>query len=136
MKVLFICKSSVGRSQMAAALFNKLSSAHAADSAGYDVGEKAGQSLHEMVFKSMGEKSHDLSKNTRRQLTKDIASQADYVVVMHNTGDKLPDFLTSSNVEYWDIKDPKGSDLETHRIVRDQIEQRVRELITKLDDAN
>ena len=43
MKVLFVCKSNIGRSQMAEAFFNKFSKNHKAISAGISTENHAGK---------------------------------------------------------------------------------------------
>src|SRR3989338_10979201 len=68
MKILFICKSNVGRSQMAPAFFNKLSKKHKAVGAGTHVRENENQSLHEFVIQSMAESGYDLSKTPENNL--------------------------------------------------------------------
>ena len=47
MKILFVCKGNVGRSQMATALFNKMSKIKAS-SAGTNVKEDEGQKIKEI----------------------------------------------------------------------------------------
>jgi len=56
---------------------------------------------------------------------------ADWAVTM-GCGDACP--YVPTTVEAWDIEDPAGLDLERVRVIRDQIEAKVRELVeTKLD---
>lgn len=137
MNVLFICRANVGRSQMAAALFNKYAEGkHLACSAGTKV-DVEGQKLKdretaENVLKSLDEVGIDARENVRTQLTEPIAQTADYIVSMVER-DTLPDYLqTNSNVRYWSVVDPFGQSLQFTRDRRDEIEQKVKELVNEL----
>jgi len=52
-------------------------------------------------------------------------------LVINMSGHELP-FKTRAPVEHWDIRDPIGESVQVYRAVRDQIEQRVIELISSL----
>src|SRR5665213_914852 len=88
MKILFVCQYNVGRSQMAAAMYNKLSSSSDAESAGTEV-EKPGQTLLERtkerggashVIDVMQEEGIDVSNNSRRQVSKSMIKQYDQII--------------------------------------------------------
>src|SRR5436190_12817336 len=90
MKVLFVCKANTGSSQIAAGLYNKLSKSGHADSAG-TVADNAGETLSERaqyrpaarhVIDVMAAEGVDISTNTRDQLTREMESQYDKIVVM------------------------------------------------------
>jgi hypothetical protein len=60
-----------------------------------------------------------------------VVVHADWAVTM-GCGDACP--YVPTTVEAWDIPDPAGRPLEEVRVIRDQIEARVRDLVdTKLD---
>lgn len=131
MKVLFICRANVGRSQMAAAFFNKISKKNKAVGAGTDVGDREGEPLHEFVIQCMSELGYDLSKNTRKQLTSKIVKNVDKIVVMIEKED-LPDYIDMSRVVFWKIDDVKGKSLEFHCKIRDQIKILVEKLVKEI----
>ena len=62
--------------------------------------------------------------------TDEVARAADVVVTM-GCGDACPVF-PGKRYEDWDLDDPQGKDLAMVRAIRDQIEQRVRKLLTEL----
>lgn len=131
MKILFICKANVGRSQMAPAFFNQLSKQHSATGAGTHVWEKEGQPLHEYVIETMKDKGHDVSQCTRKQLTPEDAASADKIVVMTEQ-ENLPPYVDLSKVIFWNIDDPKDMSLEVHHQIRDQILTLVEKLVGEI----
>lgn len=132
MKILFVCKGNVGRSQMAPAFFNLLSKKHKSIGAGTHVAEKEGQPLHEFVIKCMAELGYDLSKNARKQLTLEMVKEADKIIVFDSKKQDWPDFLKNSKkVIIWEIEDPRGGDLDVHRKARDKIKEKVQEFVNK-----
>jgi arsenate reductase len=131
MKILFICRANVGRSQMAPAFFNKLFKNHKAIGAGTHVGEHEGEPLHPFVIQCMSELGYDLSKNTRKQLTPEMVREADKIIVM--TGkENLPDYVDMSKVVFWKIGDAKDKSLEFHRQIRNQIKNLVEKLVKEI----
>lgn len=124
-KVLLICKSNTGRSQMAAAFLRKMKPELFVMDAGNQVNERAGSIIHEYVIEVMSELGFDLSKQTRKQLTPDMVTEADKIIVMDDK-ENLPDYLLNSGkVIFWDIEDAAGTDLEFHRKIRDQVKDLV-----------
>jgi len=133
MKILFICKSNTGRSQMAEAFFNKISNNHTSFSAGTLVGEREGTIIHEYVIESMRQLGFDLSKNVRKQLTPSMVNEADKIIIMDEEKN-LPDYLKeSSEKTFWDVEDAVGTSLELHCKIRDQIKMLVKQLINDIE---
>jgi arsenate reductase (thioredoxin) len=125
--ILFACIHNAGRSQMAAAWFNRLadaSKAHAI-SAGTDPGPR----VHPEVVAAMGEVGVDLTGAPTTRLTDDIAQQANVLVTM-GCGDRCP-YVPGAIREDWPLEDPKGKSIETVRHIRDDIRDRVRALIER-----
>lgn len=135
-KILFVCRGNIARSQIAEALYNKLSQSHDADSAGTHV-EKDGETLGQRkkriggsyLVDMMADHHLDVSSKQQTQLTKAMLSDYDLVINMagkHYT----PTWLAREpNYVYWKVQDPAGRSYEiTERIMR-QIEAKVRELI-------
>src|SRR3990167_8876934 len=108
MKILFICRENVGRSQMAEAIFKQLNDKHEILSAGTKVVSKDGESRHGQILKDLPaaenvilvlkEKGIQVAENTRTQLSPDLVAWADKIIVMavhetiHNN-----DFISPSN---------------------------------------
>ena len=138
MKVLFICRGNVGRSQIAEAIFNSLSRGkHEAISAGTQVYENEGQRIGDKisaihVIAVLNEIGMDVKDNTRTQLTEDMIKNASIVVSMAEM-DTLPDFLKDySKTVYWDLSDPFEQSLDFTRETRNQIAELIKDLLSRL----
>ncbi len=138
-KVLFVCRGNVARSQFGEVIFRNLHPETEVSSAGTRVFSKDstsrhGQKLFELgdvasnVIFSMKEKGFDVSNNVRIQLDKDMVDKSDLVIVMAEK-DNWPEYLNNNpKVIFWDVLDPKGTDLDFHRKIRDEIEALVKSI--------
>jgi arsenate reductase len=126
--VLFVCNHNAGRSQMAQAFFER----HApADIRAESAGSEPARQVWPTVVEAMAEVGIDLSGRKPRKLIRELQLHADWAVTM-GCGDVCP--YVPTTVEAWDIPDPAGLRLEQVRVIRDQIEAHVLDLIeTKLD---
>jgi arsenate reductase (thioredoxin) len=126
-RVLFVCGQNAGRSQMAAALFNRHARGRAvADSAG----TRPATHVHPEVVEVMREVGLDLSSARPQLMTTDLAAGAVRVVTMGCADGECP--VVSAPVEDWGLPDPAGQPLETVRAIRDDIDTRVRSLVSAL----
>ena len=97
-------------------------------------GSRAATALDPGAVEVMGELGYDLSGRTPRQLEPEAdAAWADVVVTM-GCGDVCP-VLPGTQYVDWGLEDPAGKPLARVRELRDEIEQRVRELARELDSA-
>jgi glycerol uptake facilitator-like aquaporin/protein-tyrosine-phosphatase len=122
---LFACVHNAGRSQMAAALFNLYAdrSGCLAISAGTDPADH----VHPQVVQVMREIGVDLSSVSPQKLTPNLAKTASVLVTM-GCGEACP-FVPNLRTIDWALPDPKGQSLEAVRAIRDEIHDRVKELI-------
>jgi arsenate reductase (thioredoxin) len=126
--VLFVCLHNAGRSQMSQALFERAAEGrHLALSAGTTPGEH----VHPEVIEVMRELGIDLSDRVPQGLTVELAQKADVVVTM-GCGDACP-YIPGKRYIDWNLLDPKGRPLAEVRATRDEIQQRVSELVAELD---
>jgi len=127
--VLFACVHNAGRSQMAAAWFNALCDPQKAraDSAGTVPGTR----VHPEVLTVMREIGIDLSDQTPRFLSDDLARTATLLVTM-GCGEACPVVPGLKRAD-WPLEDPKGKPLERVREIRDEVKTRVQRLLTEED---
>jgi arsenate reductase (thioredoxin) len=126
--VLFACLHNAGRSQMAAALFDRAAAGrHAASSAGTAPAER----IHPEVIEAMAEVGIDLSARLPRRLQQADAEWADVVVTM-GSGDECP-YLPGKRYLDWDLPDTRGRPLPEVRATREEIAARVEQLAAELD---
>lgn len=126
--VLFVCKQNAGRSQMSQALFER---AAAGSHRGLSAGTTPGAHVHPEVLAVMKELGIDLSSRTPKLLTRELAEQADLVITM-GCGDECP-FIPGKRYIDWELTDPAGQPIEQVRTIRDDINQRVRQLVDELN---
>jgi len=127
--VVFACVHNAGRSQMAAALFNKL--ADPAKGRALSAGTSPGDQVHPEVVTVMREEGIDLSDARPRKLTPELAAEAQLLVTM-GCGDECP-YVPGLRRDDWPLEDPKGKPIERVRAIRDDIRSRVESLIAQED---
>jgi protein-tyrosine-phosphatase len=128
-EVLFVCIHNAGRSQMAAGLVELRSSGRVrVRSAGSDPALE----LNPVVVEAMREVGVDMTREYPKPLTDDAVRAADVVITM-GCGDACP-IYPGKRYEDWALDDPAGQDLATVRRIRDEIDARVRTLISELVD--
>jgi arsenate reductase (thioredoxin) len=126
-RILFVCLHNAGRSQISKALFDRAASGrHESESAGTEPGER----VHPEVVEVMREAGIDLSSRLPHKLTNEMAEWA--VVVTMGCGDACP-YIPGKRYIDWTLPDPKGRPIEEVRALRDDIDQRVSELVRELD---
>jgi arsenate reductase len=127
-RALFVCLHNAGRSQMSQALFENMAGArHEARSAGTEPAER----IHPNVLAVLQEEGIDLSQRTPRLLTEEMARWADVVITM-GCGDSCPVIPGKRYVD-WDLRDPKDLPIAEVRVIRDDIRDRIADLVKELD---
>jgi arsenate reductase len=125
--VIFACVHNAGRSQMAAALFNAL--ADPAKGHAVSAGTRPADRVHPEVVTVMQEEGIDLSGARPRQLTAELAADAQLLITM-GCGDECP-FVPGLRRDDWPLPDPKGRPIEEVRAIRDDLRARVQALIVR-----
>ena len=124
-KVIFACVHNAGRSQMAAAFFNQLVDPGKAQAV--SAGTEPGARVHPEVQVVMQEVGIDLSNAKPQKLTEEMAKEAHLLITM-GCGDECP-YLPGLRRDDWPLRDPKGLPLEEVRAIRDDVRNRVKDLI-------
>src|SRR5688572_13046265 len=106
--VIFACVHSAGRSQMAAAFFNRL--ADPARARAISAGTQPAAAVHPVVVEVMGELGIDLKDAQPRRLTPELASEAQLLVTM-GCGEECP-VVPGLRRDDWPLDDPKGRPLD------------------------
>ena len=125
--VLFACVHNAGRSQMAAAFFNRL--ADPTRAIAISAGTEPGARVHPEVVRAMEEAGFDLAGVRPRRLTEALARTVQVLVTM-GCGDACP-VVPGLVPEDWPLPDPKGRPLKVVRAIRDEIQQRVMQLVDR-----
>ena len=120
--VIFACVHNAGRSQMAAAFFNRL--VDPAKARAISAGTQPGLRVHPEVLAAMREVGIDLSGALPQRLT---AQRAALLVTM-GCGDECPVMPGAERAD-WPLEDPKGKPIEKVRQIRDEIRRRVQDLV-------
>lgn len=140
MKVLFVDNANVARSQVAEALFNRLSGAESA-SAGTRADDAVARTkpssrmLKDSVSSGipyMNDQGIDISGKLRKQLTEEMVREADKVIFIADK-DTWSDYLRNSEkVVVLDPADTLGLEPDSARPIFDEIKRRVQELVREI----
>ena len=88
--------------------------------------------VNPVVVEAMREKGIDISMNKPKLLTAEMAEDADQIITMGCSVEKVCPAPLLKNVIDWNLEDPKGKPIEKVRQIRDEIEKRVLKLIAEL----
>jgi arsenate reductase (thioredoxin) len=127
--VLFVCVHNAGRSQMAAGYLKELSGgAIEVRSAGSEPADK----INSVAVQAMAEDGIDIAAAQPKILTNDTVKASDVVITM-GCADTCP-YYPGKRYEDWTLDDPAGQGIDVVRPIRDQIRQRVQQLIRELQE--
>ena len=128
-RVLFACVGNSARSVMAQGFARHYGGDRIEARSG---GSKPLGYLLPEAVQVMREKGIDISREPSKGFDEPwVRESCDLVVTMGCGDDACPAFIGKRMVD-WDLEDPKGKDLATFRRVRDEIERRVRELLSSV----
>ena len=128
MNVLFVCVANSGRSVMAERLFRRLAGdRHEARSAGSEPGE----AVHPQVIDVLREVGIDASDHIPRRIDDASLEWAD--VAVSTCSEEVCPATPGVRRISWVFPDPKEMPLEQVREVRDEIQNRVQQLVAELD---
>lgn len=128
--VLFVCVHNAGRSQMAAAYLSHLSGGRVEV---LSAGSAPADSINPAVVEAMLEEGIDISKEVPKVLTTEAVKESDVVITM-GCGDVCPIF-PGKRYEDWVLEDPAGQGVDSVRPIRDEIRERIEQLISEIAPA-
>jgi len=127
--VLFVCVHNAGRSQMAAALLQHHSMGRIQVRS---AGSAPANQINPVAVQAVREWGIDIAQLVPKKLDPSVVERSDVVITM-GCGDACPVF-PGVRYEDWVLEDPAGQTIETVRQVRNQIDRRVRTLVSELID--
>lgn len=130
--VLFVCVKNGGKSQMAAALMRH----HAGDTVEvHSAGTKPGSSINALSAEVIAEVGADMASETPRAIDPELLRRADRVIVLGDEARVEAVDGMRAEIETWITDEPseRGIEgIERMRLVRDDIDRRVRALRDEL----
>ncbi len=127
-KILFACRENACRSQMASAFAQYLAGEK------FEVlngGSEPADKINPDMIKVMHEKGIDMAFRSPQSIDAAISNNSPEVIVTIGCGEQCP-FVPGAQMLDWDLPDPAGKPLDFMRQVRDEIENRVKNLIKQL----
>lgn len=126
-RVLFVCIENSNRSQMAEA-FARMHGGGTVEA--YSSGSRPSGRVNPRAIEFMKEVGYDLSTHISKPLAEIPQVEYDAAITM-GCGDECP-MVKAKHRDDWGIPDPKELPPEGFREVRDLIERKVKELLTRL----
>ncbi len=126
-KLLFVCIENSNRSQMAQA-FATIHGGKGIEA--FSAGSRPSGTVNPKAVEAMKELGYDLSVHSSKSLLQIPNGPYEYVVTM-GCGDECPWIPAKEHID-WDIPDPKNLDYVEFRTVRDLIESKVKELLSRI----
>ena len=127
-KILFACRENACRSQMAGAFAQSLAGDKVEVLTG---GSQPAEHVNPDMVTAMQEKGLDMAFRTPQHIESAIADNRPEIIVTMGCGEECP-FVPGAQMLDWDLADPAGKSPEFMRSVRDEIENRVKNLIEQL----
>jgi len=125
--VLFVCVHNAGRSQMAAGWLRHL----AGDAVEVrSAGSAPADQINPVAVEAMKEAGIDITGQKPKILTPED-SEASSVVITMGCGDVCPYFPGQTHLD-WELDDPAGQGIDSVRVIRDDIRDRVKALVDQL----
>ena len=126
--ILFVCVENSNRSQMAQAFANIYGKDKVV---AFSSGSRPSGKINPRAISAMAELNYDLSKHNSKSLDEIPQVEYEYAITM-GCGDECP-FVNARNREDWQLPDPRNMEPEEFKKVRDEIRDRVIELLTRIN---
>lgn len=127
-RLLFVCVENSCRSQIAEA-FARIHGNGELEI--YSAGSRPSGKVNPKAVESMREVGYDLARHDSKSLAGIPAVEYDFVVTM-GCGDECP-YIRAKQREDWNIQDPKNLPPDQFRKIRDEIEKKVKEVLSRIE---
>jgi arsenate reductase len=123
--ILFVCVHNAGRSQMAEAWTRHLAAKQGLSIVAESAGTLGGGSLNPVAVAVMEEAGVPMGGQVPKALDQPMVDRADRIISMGCGVDAAACPAKFLLTEDWGLDDPAGQPVETVRVIRDQIKERV-----------
>jgi len=127
-RILFACRENACRSQMASAFAQYLAGDKIEALNG---GSAPVENVNPMMLKAMAEKGIDMEFRVPKSINDALKEGQPEMIVTMGCGEECP-FVPGAKRLDWDLPDPANKDIEFMRKVRDEIENKVKDLINEV----
>jgi len=128
-KILFVCVENAGRSQIAEAFFRKYARSEFVP---ISAGTKPSTKINPVVIQAMKEIGIDLQNNVPKLISNEMISNSTKTINMGCMDKESCPSLFVKDIINWQIPDPKGKSIEEVRKIRDEIDLKIKELVSNL----
>lgn len=128
--VLFVCVKNGGKSQLAAGLMRAIGGTSVSV---HSAGTEPGTEINALAAESLAELGIDITDQIPKPIDAELLRDVDVVITLGREAQVTP--VEGTRFETWDADEPshRGIDgMERMRLIRDDIEARVRELLQEL----
>ena len=129
--ILFVCVENSNRSQMAQAFANIYGKDKVA---AYSSGSRPSGKINPKAIDAMAELNYDLSSHSSKSLDEIPKIEYEYAITM-GCGDECP-MVNAKHREDWQLPDPRNMEPEEFKKVRDEIRDRVIELLKRISNSH
>jgi arsenate reductase (thioredoxin) len=130
--ILFVCVENAGRSQMAEGFFNN----YAPEGyIGISAGTKPVSQINPLAVKVMEEIGIDISNQKSKEINESMMRDSFKIINMGCMDTEFCPTLFLLKVLDWNLEDPKNKPIERVKEIRDEIDMRVKELVTSLKSS-
>ena len=129
--VLYVCVHNAGRSQMAEAFTNHMAKEKGVEVFARSAGTVGGKVLNPVAVEAMLELGTSMAGQAPKLLTPEMVAEAGHIISMGCGVDAEACPTKFMLTEDWELDDPAGQGIESVRVIRDQIRERVMEFLSR-----
>jgi protein-tyrosine-phosphatase len=129
-RLLFVCVENSCRSQIAEA-FARIHGKGKLEV--YSAGSRPSGKVNPKAIESMREVGYDLARHESKSLDEIPSGEYDLAVTM-GCGDECP-LVQAKERQDWNLPDPKNLPPDEFRKIRDEIEKKVKEVLSRMEGA-